>query len=209
MKTAIEMKERPILFSGAMVRAILAGRKIQTRRVVKEQDLVEFCEETGEFIFAHSRECPNFCDYACGGLPCPYGKVGDRLWVRETWAPASSFDPSPETGAVYRADHYGVEVDWKWKPSIHMPRWASRIMLEITGVRVERLQEIGKDGRHASDVKAEGLTEENWLHLAKFFHADDCPAIAFSQLWESINGKGSWSLNPWVWVVEFKRVDSK
>lgn len=212
-----KVKERPILFSGPMVRAILEGRKTQTRRIIKHQDLIEFDELNGEFIFAHARHCPNYCDYACGGLACPYGRVGERLWVRETWAivPAVSDDGSKHkakgdgTGATWRADWNGNPSGFQWKPSIHMPRWASRITLEITGIRVERLNDISE-----SDATAEGI--HNFRCDLGLFGYDPKgtpgPMVggsateAFALLLELINGPESWALNPWVWVIEFKRI---
>ncbi len=187
------MKERPILFNGSMVRAILDGRKTQTRRIVKNicdpiliDDILP-ADPKGFWCF-HGND-PSVC------IDCPFGQVGDRLWVRETWAPVSTFDPSPETGALYRADpvYDGANVEWRWKPSIHMPRWASRITLEVTGVRVERLNEISE-----SDAISEGVTLPN-PELETYYSG-------FKRLWQSINGDHSWSLNPWVWVIEFKRV---
>lgn len=189
------MKERPILFSGPMVRAILEGRKTQTRRVMKTPP-------------------DTFEDAASVLSACPFGKAGDRLWVRETWAEVPRVtDNGPKhktkgdgTGATWRADWQGNPSGFKWRPSIHMPRWASRITLEITGVRVERLQVISK-----ADAMKEGLEGRDWLGPAQFtddkgrtVHGD--PVSVFRELWESINGPDSWSLNPWVWVIEFKTV---
>lgn len=188
------MKERPILFSGPMVRAILDGRKTQTRRVVKPQP---FSNEEYRFNFPKPlRGGLLACNYLSSHL-CPCGQPGDWLWVRETWC--HEF----EGGYLYRADDLSglapefVDGDGNptgrsgWKPSIHMPRAASRITLEITGVRVERLQEISED-----DAIAEGVVG----------HEEIQPASAYyRELWESINGHGSWDANPWVWVVEFRR----
>lgn len=222
--------ERPILFSGAMVRAILDGHKTQTRRVVKPQP--------GEFIHVDFDERRGWhlwwdCCKSCGDpdvwqeyadLKCPYGAVGDRLWARETWATPKindhyrPRDTSPVHPIYYAADaSHGKLVRWsdeetelgKLRPSIFMPRWASRITLEITGIRVERVQDIGKDGRKAHDVLAEGITDANIEHWRKWLHPDDAPAHTYGVLWDSINGKRpgcSWAANPWVWVVEFKPV---
>jgi hypothetical protein len=197
------MKERPILFSAPMVRALLDGSKTQTRRVVKPRDLAWMDEHQG------LREANN-------ATRCPYGQPGDRLWVRETHAPQADCWGSWERwlrGAGgeapilhYAADFKPFQNDngfvirkpfiEKWRPSIHMPRWASRIDLEVTGVRVERLQDIGE-----SDCYAEGIR-----------HADvwgDGTAVGFYRtLWEQINGAGSWAANPWVWVIEFRRIAS-
>lgn len=176
------MKERPILFSGEMVRAILEGRKTQTRRVIRDNLLSRFDDLN---LDSYSDRNPSY-ETECGQLVlmtdlCPYGQVGDRLWVRETWAYCPYRDCF-----FYRADNFS-EDKFKWKPSIHMIRAASRITLEITGVRVERLQDISEE-----DAIAEGMNPE-------------LPRAKFRFLWESINGKGSWNLNPWVWVIEFKQ----
>ena len=195
------MTERPILFSAPMVRAILAGTKTQTRRIAKPQP------EPGE-IGSFGRGIP-FIRGRDKTYRCPYGQPGDRLWVREAFDFLPSGGPDQPTACeiVYWANgaiepriappDYNpmVYAHEKIRPSIHMPRWASRITLEITGVRVERLQDISKD-----DAKAEGvdaLPMETRRATAKAdFHA----------LWESINGAGSWDANPWVWVLEFRRL---
>jgi len=185
------MTERPILFSAPMVRAILAGTKTQTRRVVKP---------------AHKAWMDQPVTHQLGEWdkrPLPYGKPGDRLWVRETWQAVSGNDrarhimthPRPDRGWLeYAATPRADEPAYKWRPSIHMPRWASRIMLEVTGVRVERLQDISE-----ADAMAEGVT------AGKYTGLDRAYARAYSDLWEQINGPGSWDANPWVWVIEFKR----
>lgn len=164
------MKERPIIFSGEMVRAILAGRKTQTRRVIKPQPVIQ----DGVAFFKT-------------GQRCPYGQIGDRMWVREAWIRNSGVP-------AYRAD----DPSWpgetpKWKPSIHMPRWASRITLEIVNVRVERLQDIT-----VGDAWAEGCPNSDVNVIPDWF----------IPLWAGINaarGNG-WDDNPWVWAIEFKRV---
>jgi hypothetical protein len=175
------VKERPILFKDVMVRAILVGRKTQTRRIAKPRyDDKTPCDHwmayAPDFIRRH-------CAHGSEGQTCPYGQPGDRLWVRETWA----INPD-DGGAVYRATDPDWEVCecWTWRPSIHMPRWASRITLEITAVRVERLQGISLD-----DAKAEGVETTD----------------QYAELWCRINGAESWYANPWVWVVAFKRVE--
>ncbi len=206
------MKERPILFNSEMVRAILEGRKTQTRRVVKPQPCGGWAFD-GVYgkITSHHPQRGKFGAFLRRGvgtpwpelgiLPCPYGSPGDRLWVRETFFSfrhAGVF--STASRIVYRADYSGQEDEdyatecHGWKPSIHMPRWASRITLEITDIRVERLQEISE-----KDAIAEGVVA--------------CPDMGitavgeYSLLWESINGKGSWDENPWVWVIEFRRLN--
>lgn len=176
---------KPILFSSDMVKALLAGTKTQTRRLVKPQPQI-----------SHD-------------IDCPYGKPGDLLWVRETWCPVddSDFDGGEwidyRATPKYEASHpagWENEPDspdaLKWRPSIHMPRWASRITLRITDVRVERLQEISE-----ADAIAEGCPAVSLYSL-------DCestpPSHHFRALWESINGKGSWDENPWVWAITFE-----
>lgn len=200
------MKTRPILFSGAMVRALLDGSKTQTRRIVKPQPFHDDGYHDGDIQFAMFRprgtDDPLYAEFsvgAVGGGGCkrdvakfPYGQPGDRLWVRETclgwWNTA---DGSFSHVAAYKADGYELEPGERWIPSIHMPRAASRITLEVTGVRVERLQDISEE-----DARAEGWPAD-----------DSDPCQWYAALWEQINGKESWRLNPWVWVVEFRRVE--
>lgn len=228
------MKERPILFSGPMVRAILEGRKTQTRRVVKwpksyqPHELEDAVKALNRSVFK-SIGRPGPCDGLNDRLVCPY-TVGQRLWVRETWARVhpgmlQSLDPDPDShewSTVYRADENGGYVGrmlecTKWRPSIHMPRWASRITLEITTVRVERLHEITEE-----DAKAEGLemmqcrSEWFWKAYGHNPLPDGGEMMAFRDakksfqtLWTSINGPGSWTANPYVWVVEFRKVEDK
>lgn len=175
------MRERPILFSGPMVRAILAGRKTQTRRIVKPQSAVL----TDQMARGFGVRPPAVENAAV--IPCPYGQVGDHLWVREAWA------LHPETGnLLYKADD-GAPSDTRWKPSIHLPRKHSRILLEMTSIRVERLQTISWE-----DALAEGT--------------DNDPATtnavgSFAKYWDYINGAEAWDMNPWVWVVGFKKVE--
>ena len=192
------MRERPILFNGAMVRAILAGQKTQTRRVAK--NVVAAHAITGEALAD--------IDSAGPRLRCPFGQPGDRLWVRETWTNAwddGKNQWSDPERYHYRAD--GIEVAHvdgmersPWIPSIHMPRRACRLVLEITAVRVERLQAITE-----ADAVAEGLSQSesgSWLP-----GPCDHPEWAFHQLWAQVYGEPAWEANPWVWVIEFKRVE--
>ena len=185
------MKEHPILFSGEMVKAILEGRKTQTRRVIKHIPAMgkpdDWCGKIKNPSFRQL-----FGDYA---RFCPYGEPGDRLWVRETWADLRSYinETYPNQAPVaYKADDTYL-VGEKWKPSIFMPRWASRITLEVVKVRVERVQEIS-----VVDAIAEGI------HPVYGAQSIMC----YAQLWDSINAKRGypWDSNPWVWVIEFKRV---
>lgn len=218
-------RERPILFSAPMVRAILAGTKTQTRRIVKPPLGYRWLDMAAGTMVNDGGHKKHVSD-----LRGPYGAPGDRLWVRETWV------RDDEDGElIYRADvgRAGVSADssanaWergrlegeprcRWRPSIYMPREASRIDLEVTGVRVERLQEMEGQGPYPgeSDALAEGVHRihhgdgdyyysafrdephpENWSD----------PTDAFSELWGSINGAGSWATNPWVRVCNFKRI---
>jgi len=203
---SIQHKERPILFTGAMVRALLDGSKTQTRRVVKlphenplgEWEPATFGGEDGGRTAAGETipEQGGIWHTRTGeSLACPYGQPGDRLWVRETWAPHPDFIPASHY-AVYRADpECEHDVD-RWRPSIHMPRWASRIVLEITGVRVERLQDIGTE-----EIEAEGVVTSDADIMQ---HGCRARVLDWIRLWESTGG--SWDGNPWVWVIEFKRV---
>lgn len=203
------MAERPILFSAPMVRAILDGTKSQTRRLFKHQPdehhwqaIPEYRLERSEMVtidgrravkFAHSIPHNPVSDDASRWICCPYGAPSDRLWVRETWAPTG------EPGrALYRSDFPDGPLSIKFRPSIHMPRRFSRITLEVADVRVERLQGISYE-----DLAAEGIQE---IIDAGVDH-DGWPRDAYRSLWESINGAGSWDENPWVWVIEFRRID--
>jgi hypothetical protein len=244
------MKERPMLFSAPMVRAILEGRKTQTRRISKDQpnfafgvkQIVRVPDPWHDEAFAGTpaegmgtkgkRQIQWHCEDYAGNLVCaidircPYGVPGDRLWVKETWAWSGTDKQITPSDPWYRATHYkGEDFGIRWRPSIHMPRWASRITLEVVSVRVERLSEISE-----ADAKAEGIYSK-CIHVPPPIHIEtryvspgvkmvnaadevdyEAPAHrtakqAFECLWESINGYGSWSENPWVWVVEFKRLE--
>ncbi|MDW0360865.1 hypothetical protein Q8G38_16245 [Halomonas venusta] len=237
------MKERPILFNAAMVNAIVEGRKTQTRRIVKT------CRERGmqgPVVRGKQGEVATIGFAATAGL-CPYGQTGDRLWVRETWSgehhmsgikPSRRVDYPDDTNYMpalpatwYWADGEPELGDWERpRPSIHMPRWASRITLEIVSVRVERLLSISDEDAIAegcytndeySDMAGEAdvwpcqicdgyqVHEQGSLAGASEVdcHSCDSPKKRFNQLWQSINGFDSWDANPWVWVVEFRRVE--
>ncbi|HCL3204988.1 TPA: hypothetical protein N2A04_001738 [Pseudomonas aeruginosa] len=204
-------RERPILFNEQMVRAILEGRKTVTRRVMKPQP-----------DFLGSMVDPNtpFKTLDAGlhaRITCPYGEPGDRLWVREAWAADAQVDAiaprdlSQGEPIWYPADfsvrQTGCSMISKGRgrPSIHMPRWASRILLEITAVRVERLQDISEEQALAEGVRGEPCDHARQA-CADIGCWGDTAKGAFGFLWESLNGEGSWAANPWVWVVEFKRV---
>jgi hypothetical protein len=208
------IKERPILFSGPMVKAILEGRKTQTRRVMVPQPVPSK-------VFAGQMRWKRLCRPMDElALSCPYGKPGDRLWVRETWAQIyrtgdycirdeGEFFQCPCDGCrvEYRADTGNpYPGEWpedmakeddeapRWRPSIHMPRWASRLTVELVNVRAERLQDISEE-----DAAAEGVAFTKYLNANARFH--------FKELWDSINAKRgySWDSNPWVWVLDFER----
>jgi len=219
------MSERPILFAPPVVSAILSGAKTQTRRTVRGDD------RTISAVFATQDDAHR--------PPSPFGLPGDRLWVRETWRPEERDDGFD--GVRYAADDAFVLIDetpkaadaWvqvykrdgRWRPSIHMPRWASRLTLEITDVRVERLQDISEADARAEgiplDVWDAALVAPNYLTDGEFFQdwREDEPHFAKSEriavesyrtLWDSLNAKRApWSSNPWVWVLSFKRVESK
>lgn len=215
------MRERPILFSGAMVRALLDGTKTQTRRVVKpvgnDDSFVlqdhgggwwPYRSDDGESPLKDGNEIPH---------ACPYGQPGDRLWVRETFEKIEG-QTQPWIETDYRAtythgdrmgDHLGLKK--RWTPAIHMPRAASRITLEVTGVRVERLADISEadaiaEGIGSIQVGSEG--ESRWINYldpeSKAAAFGD-PRRSYWTLWEQINGRASVDANPWVWVIEFRR----
>ncbi|WP_368818167.1 hypothetical protein [Klebsiella variicola] len=229
------MTERGMIFNAEMVRAILDGRKTQTRRIMNVQPesnqfgLLHITSSTkrsdiGKYHWAESNATGNHVRSKL--FSCPFGAVGDRIWVRETWGvvsheldedgriqpwtpdrPATAIHEMPfgngyySGHAIYAADGdftWGDDDGYEdgrscWKPSIHMPRAASRILLEITGVRVERLRSMSQD-----DARAEGVIAASGPMEA---------GLAFRELWDSIYGEESWKANPWVWVIEFKRVE--
>lgn len=191
------MKERPILFSASMVRALLAGTKTQTRRAAKVESTLGI-----DSILAPRRAGGHAATYllpdqaAEAAVCCPYGQPGERLWVRETHNTHGGLTTYRADGD-WIADYHREEPQQprlRWVPAIHMPRTASRITLEITGARVERLQDISDP-----DALAEGCSHNDMLH-------GDRLASVYARLWEKINGPGSWAKNPYVWVVEFKCV---
>lgn len=188
------MKERPILFSAPMVNAILDGRKTQTRRVIKKQPTPAHGKNKFKFTSYTDDEGINsyWTNKGFWHARCPYGKIGQRLWVRETFAKIDDESGYGSGYVEYKASCRINPDQILWTPSIHMPRWASRILLEITDVRVERLNDISIE-----DAIAEGTG----------IQVDSAMAIMeYSLIWESINGPGSWSVNPWVWCLTFKRI---
>lgn len=233
------MEERPVIFNGEMVLAILDGRKTQTRRTVSDRHLhlINVASQVGECYplesgIDHANSQSYYREH------CPFGKVGDRLWVRETFATLGNEDGcaidwdenlvkggGQEAARIYRASceqksgNYGLWsipdiADWKphtwnvqyegsWVPSIHMPRWASRILLEITAVRVEQLKDISQP-----DAIAEGgpPSHPSIDAVSRDYGFPDFSRSWFAQTWQHIYGEESWNANPWVWVIEFKRV---
>ena len=219
------MKERPILFSAPMVRALLDGSKTQTRRIVKPQwadvdavsqmpclDRYLKCVVSGDSGIWEDEHGLN------ERRKCPYGVPGDRIWVRETWKlarygyygpPPASPEDSASAMVQYRADDAKqlvpagdvkmAKMTGAWRPSIFMPRWASRLTLEVTAVRVERLQEISEE-----DAKAEGVRADSWDYPVSTRPATS----AYRTLWDSLNAKRGygWAVNPWVWKISFRRV---
>lgn len=196
------MKERPILFNAEMVKAILSGRKTQTRRVIKLPliDKNMDCELAGNELAG---------EVAAGDYRnCPLGQPGDHLWVRETFALGADFGES-DVGYFYRATDPGWDdndTGARWRPSLHMPRAASRINLLITGVRVERLNDISEE-----DARAEGITDGGCINCGECEpcgceHPAPDATEMFAHLWQSIYGDANWFSNPWVWVIEFERV---
>jgi len=232
------MKERPILFSGAMVRALLDGSKTQTRRVVtpaanqqwlqpetlNQSPRAKPClirgEQWAQFAHPLAGQTINGIKHdEWSPLTCirsPYGQPGDRLWVRENFYRVDSKGETEVLGRMVPCDKQTISFvadnletpPGRQYPSIHMPRWASRINLEITGVRVERLQDISDQDARAEGIDAcDGIsTTEAILDLAKRMGAPKENVLRYATLWESINGAGSWEANPWVWAIEFRRI---
>lgn len=220
------MKERPILFSGPMVRALLEGRKTQTRRAIKPQpEFLQVYEHKGRLI--HDSSLRSWCwngkahgrypdEYAPSlAVMCPYGVPSDQLWVREAWRVHERFSDvvriryqaSERQSWTKQHEDFPVALAANlkdaagYKPSIHMPRWASRLTLAITDVRVERLNDISEADALAEGVMLNDLSEyvvpgveEVWQGTA---------SAAYAELWNHINGPGSWDANPWVWCVSF------
>ena len=245
------MKERGMIFNSEMVRAILDGRKTQTRRIMKVQPesnqlgLLLITDSTkhsdiGKYHWAESNATGNHVRSKL--FSSPFGAVGERIWVRETWATLGNEDgcyvdwednlckgDERSAARIYRASceqrpgDYGLwsipdDAYWKphtkehkfegaWRPSIHMPRWASRILLEITDVRVERLNAISEE-----DARAEGIIDGGCLNCGEpepcgCANPEPDATDAFAYLWQSIYGQDNWNANPWVWVIEFKRIE--
>lgn len=196
------MKEIPMLFSTPMVVAELDGRKTMTRRM-KGLELVNMAPDKWSSIEVDSPFKPIDIFWFEGdderiAVRCPYGQPGDLIYVRETWAPAWN-------QVLYKAnERYGKYEGQKWKPSIHMPKEAARIWLQVTSIKVERLKDITEE-----DAKAEGVEKIDesifcWKHYGGKYAGCSNAKTSFQSLWQSINGDESWQANPWVWVVSFK-----
>ena len=220
---------RPILFSGPMIRAILAGEKTQTRRIVKNRDRLPIGElfDLTPSLGYRASEGSIWAGFISGKsqfqeyFKCPYGQPGDSLWVREAFRIFDRFHECdhldacscPKTGTpIYRAGEK-CDDEYKWKPSIHMPRLASRITLGITDIRVERLQQISDEDAIAEGIECVGGEYSccPWRNYRKGQAGEmnlhcSSPDRSYMTLWESINGPGSWKENPWVWVVSFRVV---
>jgi len=213
------MKYRPILFQGAMVRALLNGTKTKTRRVVKKSECwpvstvrATMLESRGTVMAVDAQRCTHGPE-----IKCPYGMPGDQLWVREAWRhieggamydSAGGVMDSCDPEIIYRASR--PHFSGPWKPSIHMPRWASRITLEIVSVRIEQLGDISRKDAESEGVGLRRVSENDhrWIDYADKdgVRTFGDPRQSFWSLWKSINGSGSLDANPWVWVVEFKVV---
>lgn len=219
------MKERPILFSAPMVQAILAGNKTQTRRVVKIPDN-GFHNYEFSHMYLHNAAFVSRIEGVTRAehIPCPYGQIGDQLWVRETFCPIFPQDKNYNNGKPIEYDYKAsynhgdrlgdlIGIRKKWTPSIHMPRRASRIQLEIIAIRVERLNSITVGDPINEGVESLRNEGEFWRDYSnpdgKGIVSLTCNSAyeSFMTLWESINGDESWTENPWVWVIEFKRVE--
>ncbi|KAF6684994.1 hypothetical protein [Pantoea sp. EKM20T] len=225
------MRERPILFNADMVGAVLDGRKTQTRRIIQSpaknmqasgHKVIEYREPGdkwyGEHVFSMRNQSGTWCDYTKEQFlaKCPFGAVGDRLWVRETFRVHSRatdvatlvYKASEQQSWTQQTHRVPIEKCNKpavvdtWTPSIHMPRWASRITLEITCVRVERLNSMTE-----KDALAEGCLGGH--DSIPGYQYSATPHEHFHHVWQSIYGADSWQANPWVWVIEFKRVEGE
>lgn len=218
-----KITERGMIFNGEMVRAILDGRKTQTRRIIKwkQTRFTEIGEREDGSKWPWSEDAEHACDF---WHPCPFGAVGDRIWVREAFRVHSR--ATDVATLVYKASERNSWTEQthrvpvavcnkpatpeKWTPSLHMPRWASRILLEITGVRVERLNAISEEDAEAEGIDMEALYDSQDCYDCIADHnMTGRPTVtgAFKYLWESIYGEESWKANGWVWVISFKRVE--
>lgn len=213
------MNERAILFSAPMVRANLEGRKSMTRRTMKDQPERQPVPQNDDKLWWQE-------DIACSDgvvktnyYRCPYGGIGDVLWVRETWTwegDTSYKDLLPIGSFWYKADFEKNEGPAKWKSSIFMPREACRLKLEIVNIKIERLNNISEEDAVAEGVERAGTGWKCYRKISSGRHRGEdhpynvvsnrSPVFSYMELWENINGEGSWSKNPWVWVIEYKKL---
>lgn len=221
---------KPILFSTPMVRAILDGNKTQTRRVMKLQiepcqhhlyQEAEWKDKPTEWSEAALKNGFAFCGYCengvtpkddYAGIKCPYGKVGDILWVREKWMHGPNYPNGMDKYYYFASvsDQFKEEWPKSWKPSIHMPKDACRLFLKIISIRVQRVNDITKEDAQEEGVEMIGVFGKG--HKAYKDYTDDTGYVttathSFQLLWIKINGGESWHKNPWVWVVEFEKTD--
>ncbi|QBR52694.1 hypothetical protein [Erwinia sp. QL-Z3] len=211
------MKERPIIFNADMVRAVLDGRKTQTRRIIK----LDHERGMENPVVRGKGGAVSYVGCRLASTLCPFGEVGDRLWVRETFRVHSRatdvatlvYKASEQQSWTQQTHRVPIEkcnkpaVIDKWTPSIHMPRWASRVALEITGVRLERLKDISAEDVTAEGIKTlgEAMWGPQWWADAPQAAINDAQ-LQFSIIWSKIYGEASWQANPWVWVIEFQHV---
>lgn len=200
------MKFTPILFSTEMVQAILAGRKTQTRRILKVKGCKPFIPDSSWDIESILEWNKNYH---------PYGQVGDVLWVRESFNVVTEKFPEEKKVFVYKetmvSKNRAASTEWKWKPSIHMPKEACRIFLQIKDIRIERLNDIKEKDAISEGIKMTWISDnprqckfKNYLNNGS---GSTYPVESFRSLWHKINGPTSWVKNPWVWVIEFERIE--
>jgi hypothetical protein len=206
------MKETPIPFNTQMVQAILDGRKTQTRRIIKPQPTEFVQEDFGPVAIIGTYKGLK------QGKTCPYGYPGDRLWVKETFAPKVTSDIQTNPVTLYKANYPGSEKEvteymkkfgHKWKPSIHMPKAAARIWLQIEEIRAQRLIDITEEDAIAEGIEPVILHDtKSWKRYDGYEIVTSDRVVSFWSLWASINGEESWHSNPWVWVITFKVIST-
>lgn len=215
------MRCLPIPFKAEMVRAVLDGSKTQTRRPLKVQPHSVAEVASGNHLFDYRTDLADYSrvvPMADLVKRCPYGQPGDGLWVREAWKAHTTFDhlpprDIPQSHVWYMADD-GYKAESRYRQGMFMPRWASRITLEVVSVRVERLQDISEADALAEGIdRPENMSAEEMKALdvwdgaeRAYFNALNQPVNQYRRLWDQINGPDSWAANPWVWVVEFRRL---
>lgn len=206
-------RDRPILMRGHLVREALADRKLHTRRIIKPQPTRE-----AYGLIGHPKLCGHFGEHVFGAcmaklVPCPYGAPGDRLWAKETHAiidthcwPDLPHRFGPDGAIAYYREGFDRAHGFRWRPSIHMPRWASRLLLEIVSVHVERLQDITEEDAKLEGVEPVELTRKVYPSRLAADVVERSYREGFAKAWREINGAKSWDENPWVWVIAFRRI---